>query len=184
MPRRSHRMNILLNNQDELRAGWKFAAYWLLFFIMLLAISLAVPFPGATNQLERLILSTIPTIPAIGALVLMARFVVTIHQGWARDWTVEIVIAAGMLVLVTAVNATFGGIAMNWTATDATTRSLIVTPIVLLMSAAQEELVFRGYPLQVLMKGIGIWPTIWTMSIAFGLLHLHNPNATILETVN
>src|ERR1051326_2682394 len=175
MPRRSHRMNILLNNQDELRAGWKFAAYWLLFFIMLLAISLAVPFPGATNQLERLILSTIPTIPAIGALVLMARFVerapvarfgVTIHQGWARDWTVGIVIAAGMLGLGTAGNATFGGITMNWTATDATTRSLIVTPIVLLMSAAQEELVFRGYPLQVLMKGIGIWPAIWTMSIA------------------
>src|SRR5437763_4140328 len=182
-------MNIFLNKQDELRGGWKFAAYWLLFVIILFAVSLAVPFPGVTNQLERLVLNTIPTIPAVGALVLMARFVerapvarfgVALHQHWPRDLAFGIVITGGMLAIVTIVNAAVGGITMTWTASDAPTRSLIVTPIVLIMTAAQEELVFRGYPLQVLMKGMGIWPAIWTMSVAFGLLHLRNPNATII----
>jgi membrane protease YdiL (CAAX protease family) len=186
-------MDILLNQQHELRAGWKLLGYSLLFIIILLAVSLAVPISGPTTQLERLILNTIPTIPAVTALFLMAHFVdrapiakfgVAVYENWPRDWTLGIAIAAGMLVVVTVVSGTFGGITMMWTASDAASRSLLVTPLVLILSAAQEELVFRGYPLQVLMKGLGEWPAVWVMSIAFGLVHLLNPNATMIGALN
>src|SRR5215467_6737410 len=103
-------MEILLNRQHELRAGWKFLGYWLLFIIVLFAVSLAIPIPGPTTQLERLILNTIPTIPAVAALFLMAHFVdrapvakfgAAIHEHWPRDWTLGIAIAAAMLVVIT-----------------------------------------------------------------------------------
>jgi len=187
-------MNILLNEQHELRAGWKFAGYWVLFFIIFFGISSALPLPrGPQTQLQRLVLNTMPIIPAFLSLALMARFGsrapisafgATLHEYWARDFLVGLAIAGGMLVAVTLVNGAFGGISMVWTASDLSTRELIVTPLVLLVAAAQEELVFRGYPLQVLMNGIGPWAAILTMSVAFGCLHLLNPNATIVGAVN
>ena len=186
-------MDMLLNQQHELRAGWKFLAYWLLFFLILIAVSAAIPISGAETQLERLLLNTIPTIPAVATLLLMARFVdhvpaatfgATLHEAWPKDFAVGIAVAVGMLVIITLINAAVGGISMIWTGSDATKVSLLVTPLVLILSAAQEELVFRGYPLQILMKGIGVWPAIFAMSSAFGLLHLRNPNATIIGAVN
>ena len=187
-------MNILINQRHELRSGWKFVTYWFLFAILVFAASLFLSSPaGPQTQLERLVLNMIPTIPAVGVLFFMARvidkvpvaaFGATFHENWRRDFGVGLGVSAGMLALVTLANGAFGGIIMTWTASDATTKSLIVTPIVLIVSAAQEELVFRGYPLQVLMKGIGVWPAILAMSSAFGLVHLLNPNATLLGAIN
>jgi uncharacterized protein len=187
-------MNIFLNANHELRAGWKFAAYWVLFIAVLVAMGLALPLPVAPeNQLQRLILNTLPVIPAIIALILMARLVdrvpiaafgVTFHERWGRDLLLGLGIAAAMLVALTLGNGILGGIQMNWNASDVTTRSLLATVFVLVMSAAQEEIIFRGYPLQVLMKGMGAWPAILTMAAAFGLVHLLNPNATIIGGIN
>jgi membrane protease YdiL (CAAX protease family) len=186
-------MDILLNSQHELRAGWKFLAYWFLFILVLFAVSVVIPISQAETQLQRLLLNTIPTVPAVAALLLAAKFVdrvpaatfgATLHEHWPRDFGVGIVVAIAMLAMITLINAAVGGISMVWTGSDATGTALLVTPIVLILSAAQEELVFRGYPLQILMKGIGEWPAILAMSGAFGLLHLRNPNATIIGAVN
>ena len=54
----------------------------------------------------------------------------------------------------------------------------------LIIAAALEELLFRGYPLQVLMKGIGFWPAMILMSCAFGLLHINNQNVSGLGVFN
>ena len=53
-----------------------------------------------------------------------------------------------------------------------------------MVAAANEELVFRGYPLQVLMFGLGPWPAFLMVSAAFGLGHHLNPNATWVGTTN
>jgi len=187
-------MNILLNAKHELRSGWKFTAYWVLFVILLFAISIAVPLgTGPQTQLERLILVTVTFPPAVVALWLMLKFVdkapmavfgVTFHERWFRDFNVGLVIAAGMLSILVVTTGIWGGFTMLWTGTDAAARSLIVTIAVLIIAAAQEELIFRGYPLQVLMKGIGPWPAILTMSTMFGLVHLMNDNATIVGAIN
>ncbi len=187
-------MNILLNERDELRSGWKFLTYWFLFAVFVFAAGiLAASTAGPQTQLERLVFNMLPTIPAVAALFLMARFVdkvpvaafgATLHEKWQSDFAIGIGVSATMLALLTLVNGMFGGVVMNWTASDAATKSLVVTPIVLIASAAQEELVFRGYPLQVLMRGIGVWPAILTMSTLFGFVHLYNPNGTVIGAVN
>src|SRR6185436_16117218 len=112
-------MNILLNQNHELRSGWKFVAYWLLFIVLLFAVSAIIPLgSGPQTQLERLVLNTIPFIPAVGAFLLMLRFVdkvpmavfgVTFHERWGRDFNIGMAIAAGMLGLLVATTGIWGG---------------------------------------------------------------------------
>jgi hypothetical protein len=54
----------------------------------------------------------------------------------------------------------------------------------LLIAAFNEELVFRGYPLQVLFRGIGPWGAIFLISSIFALLHIRNEGATASSTLN
>src|SRR5215467_9292460 len=117
-------MDILLNEAHELRSGWRFLAYWLLFILILIAVSLAAPVTEATTQLERLTLNTIPTIPAVAALLLMARFVdhapvakfgVTLRDRWFLDFMFGVVVAVGMLCVITVMNGALGGVKMTWT---------------------------------------------------------------------
>jgi len=45
-----------------------------------------------------------------------------------------------------------------------------------------EELLFRGYALQILIAAAGPWATIIPVGLLFGLLHYGNPSATILSS--
>src|SRR5262245_25615151 len=165
-------MNLLFNEQHEIRNGWRFLLYWVVFAFLLIVITL--PFPaGPRTQLERLVLNTIPIFPALAGLVFMARFLdrrplssygVSFHDGWLRDFVIGAALAAAMLILLTVANVGSGGVTMTWSAANTDSKSLVVTALVLIMSAAQEEIIFRGYPLQTLMKGVGTWPAIIAMS--------------------
>jgi hypothetical protein len=50
---------------------------------------------------------------------------------------------------------------------------------VLISGALAEELMFRGYPFQRLVEGIGAAGSIVVFSVLFGVVHLSNPGATL-----
>lgn len=54
----------------------------------------------------------------------------------------------------------------------------------LLVAAANEELIFRGYPFQRLVDSIGPVPAVVLSSVLFGVVHLGNPSHTWLSTLN
>jgi membrane protease YdiL (CAAX protease family) len=54
----------------------------------------------------------------------------------------------------------------------------------LLGAALFEELVFRGFPIHRLANAIGAWPAALALSVAFGLAHLPNDNATPFGLLN
>lgn len=56
--------------------------------------------------------------------------------------------------------------------------------LLLLIPAAAEEVLFRGYPLALLKDGLGMKWAIGLTSGLFGLLHLSNPGLTPLAAVN
>lgn len=57
--------------------------------------------------------------------------------------------------------------------------------LLLLPSAAGEELLFRGYPFQRLVEAWGAFPAVFLLAAVFGLLHLGNPGGpTALSTAN
>jgi membrane protease YdiL (CAAX protease family) len=61
---------------------------------------------------------------------------------------------------------------------------LIAITSVLFIAAFEEEVIFRGYPLQAL--AINLSPMFATLitSGLFGLVHANNPNATVFSTIN
>lgn len=54
----------------------------------------------------------------------------------------------------------------------------------LTLPAAAEEALFRGYLLQGTAEAWGGWPALWFTSVAFGLIHLSNPNTSTLGILN
>jgi CAAX protease family protein len=89
-----------------------------------------------------------------------------------------------MLAIVIAGCYAFGYVSMRWTGRQVSPGVLIATFGVLLGAALNEELIFRGFPLQLLIDGLGEWPAMIGLSTLFGAMHLNNPNATILGTLN
>ena len=60
----------------------------------------------------------------------------------------------------------------------------ISASVLLLFGAAGEEMMFHGYAFQLLVRYLGAFATILPVAVIFGLLHLSNPNATLLGAVN
>jgi uncharacterized protein len=105
-------------------------------------------------------------------------------ENWRRHVVGGVVIVGVMLVILMAGSYAFGYVHTEWTAGQVPASTLIMTAAVLLVAALVEELMFRGFPLQVLSEGIGKWPAILVLSCLFGAVHLNNPNANLLGTLN
>src|SRR5262249_482033 len=190
---------LFLDDKYQLRAGWKFALYVAFFFILLFAARVGLSlFLSRTsldleNQLVVLALNQIVIVPSVGAMLLTIHFAdhrplrtfgVGFIPSWRRDLSTGLFLAVGMLAVVIVGCFAVGYVSMHWTATQVPLRILLATFGVLLVAALNEELVFRGFPLQVLMESIGEWPAIIALSGLFGALHLRNPNASFLGGVN
>jgi uncharacterized protein len=63
-------------------------------------------------------------------------------------------------------------------------RGALFTLALLFCGAAGEEIAFRGFPLQFLIRGYGAWISVVGIGIIFGLLHGFNPGATPLSMAN
>jgi membrane protease YdiL (CAAX protease family) len=194
-------MSIFLNNDAQLRPGWKFAAYVVFFLLIWFGsgIALSVLVVGRSsdafeNQLVLLALNEIALfVPAVGAMWLSVKFVdhrpfqafgIGFLPAWRRDFLVGLGASAAMLAILIGGCYAFGYVSMHWTGGQASPGTLFATLGLLLLAAANEELVFRAYPLQTLIEAIGEWPAIVGMSMLFGAMHLGNPNVSVLGAVN
>ena len=194
---------LFVDSKHELRSGWKFAAYSLLLIILFVVVSAALGILVALLDPSILLLpresirflglnAVVLFIPSLLAVYLMARFVdrvpmsvfgLTFHTGWFRDVLLGVAFAAAMVVAVIGAAALFGGVDVKWNASGMAAQAL-ATMAVLSILAFSEELVFRGYPLQVFLKGIGPLAAMLLISFLFALLHMDNDGASLLSTVN
>jgi uncharacterized protein len=55
---------------------------------------------------------------------------------------------------------------------------------ILILGAAGEEVLFRGYGFQVLLRSMGAFATILPVGVLFGLLHWFNPHPSITSVAN
>lgn len=195
---------VFVDSSYQIRSGWRFLAYCVLlvgmFFMTQLAASIVVGwlypelFESPRTDIRYLAVNAIVLfIPSAGTLFIMARgldqtpvsvFGVALHDRWAKDFAWGLAIAAGMLSLTLAGSFLFGEVRLEWTGSLSAIRIIGFTLAVFALSAINEELVFRGYPLQVLMKGLGPWGSMILISSLFGLLHWRNPGATVLSVLN
>ena len=67
---------------------------------------------------------------------------------------------------------------------DASTLTVVYTALILLCGSAGEELLFRGYGFQILLRAAGPYATILPVGALFAALHSFNPSASVLGIAN
>ena len=75
-----------------------------------------------------------------------------------------------------------GGI--NWASVLTVVAEMVAALVLLILAAAFEELIFRGYAFQTLLRGAPAIVPILLLSVYFGWAHWDNPNRTMFSTLN
>jgi membrane protease YdiL (CAAX protease family) len=112
-----------------------------------------------------------------------------LHRGWLRDASFGLLVGGAAVCVAALAGAAAGGyhVELNAAGSYDTARTLASSFFIFVLGAAAEEMMFRGYPLQTLMRSWPIAPALVFSSITFGLVHLQNPNVvpgfTLVNTV-
>ena len=107
-----------------------------------------------------------------------------ISKGWALHFGVGC--AIGLLLVIVAVVpiAIWGTLSFRTAFTSFNMARATIVLGVLISGALAEELMFRGYPFQRLVEGIGAPGAIVVFSVLFGVVHLSNPGASVWGLIN
>jgi|SRR5262249_40324428 len=203
-----------INEEGELRSGWRVAAFVACFLVLNLLIGgmvsvAGVFFPSVRNVIgpaaqvespERALVqfglkSAVNLSSAILATLICANRLehrtfgsvgFKLHRGWLRLCVAGSLLGAGAVALAVAAEAAIGSAAFvpQHHSAGQLLSSFIGIFIVFGIAAAFEELLFRGFAFQALVHNAGPAPAIIIMSVLFGLGHLGNPNPTVISTAN
>jgi uncharacterized protein len=195
-------IHLILNQQTKLpRSGWRallFAA------ILTLPNVLLSSFAGSGTPVP--ISANAGFIFTYGVLVLWAvlvswcclRFLerlnlralgVTWHYGWWRDVAWGVLIAALMMSAVVGLQMLGGGTRFtlnpawrnDWLASSS---EWLAALLLFALAGAFEELLYRGYAFQTLLRGLPPLVPLLLLSLLFGVGHWENPHRTSFSTLN
>ena len=185
----------------RLRATWRavlfLPAYLLLMFGGLVALGLTAGdwwaqigfegqlFLGAVFSLVSAAVSTLLFIPWLDHRPL-ETLGLWLYDGWRRELLVGLGMGVGLISAIAALLALIAGVELQPTGIglEAALYGMGITGAILAVGAVNEELLFRGYPFQRLVEGWGPVSAVTVLSVLFGLMHLQNPDPTVLSTVN
>jgi membrane protease YdiL (CAAX protease family) len=200
--------DIFFNRVGRLRSLWRLILFVLLFQMSswLLTAFLVVPFyflygPERAGAILRghsgwVVQSVAILTAAVLIGWLCGRFLEQLplralgwarHRGWLRDWFAGALIGAASLLLAAGLAKAFGGFNFSFAATGAglaTGKTLLVSGLIFTLAAAAEEALFRGYPLQTMMRAGLAWLAIVLTSISFAWVHRNNPNVSLTFTLS
>jgi uncharacterized protein len=194
---------ILFDSNGRLRSGWRFVVFSVLFIVAAMMIGavgitllsyLSVPLepetPGfiLTNGLLMLI-------PALLAGWLCGKYLEGLPfralgawftGGWLRNLMAGILFGAGTLAFAVLMAFIFGGLRFESNPIDTVvlTRSLGWSFLIFAVGAAWEEALFRGYILQTFARSGLAALAIGMTAVFFGAIHLGNPSAGLISTLN
>lgn len=195
---------ILFNVYGRLRSGWRFLLFIILFLFLfrifsavasVLLNSLSIGF-GNSSLLGRITAATIGLALAIILGWIFGKFMeglpfralgTAFTRNWLKDLILGILIGAGTVVVAVLIAVVFGNISFQLNEGAGSSAILVtmgVSALVFLSGAALEETVFRGYILQTFARAELAWLAIIVTSLFFSTVHLGNPNASYLSSVN
>jgi uncharacterized protein len=198
---------ILFNQFGRLRSGWRVAIFTFLFIILTTIITgtffavvqvitqsekpdfLYTPYGMMLGSAISLFSATI-----IGYLC--GKFLEGLpfktlgwvfNRTWVKDFLLGLLL--GVFTLSLAIFATFpmNGISLSLNQTGSFQQILhtfLISLAVFFIAAAFEEVLFRGYVLQTLFRANLAWLGILITSLPFAFVHLGNPNASIISSIN
>lgn len=99
------------------------------------------------------------------------------RRGALREWATGVALGFAAISLAVAVIASMGGYRITgWNPPS------VLVPVLSLaiFSGVVEEIISRGLMFRLLEEWLGSWAALALSALAFGLLHMANPNATLL----
>ncbi len=118
------------------------------------------------------------------------------YRHWWRHILWGCAIGASMIIAIVVLQMAGGGTRVMpntvWWRSGVPDYSGVVTVagevffalILLILAGAFEELIYRGYPFQTLLRGLPAAAPIVISAILFGVAHMQNPNRTFFSTFN
>lgn len=197
---------IFISNQHRLRCGWRILLQFAGFFILLIAVDSVEHAAEIKHSLPLALLSSFVYLAGIGGMAwLFARGIdrrsprdygFRMCREWRLDFGVGFLLGAGTLTAVFA--AEWG---MGWLRVTSLYQTIFTGPFILAGIAALlsllavgvgEEFTFRGYQIKNLAECISggrrvtLAPAVALLitAVIFGVLHMANPNATLLGGMN
>lgn len=195
---------LLIDKNTNLRSAWR-AGIFLFAFIfvsVILATVNQVAFAAAglgirnNSSLILVVNSVLSLIPAIVIGWICGKWLenlpykalgASFTKGWLKHLVVGCVAGAVTLGLSVLIAFALGGerFVLNLDeGANAVASSLVISFLVFAVAAAFEESLFRGYILQTFERNGLAWLAILLTSLFFGAVHVGNPNAGSISTLN
>ncbi|MGE3467782.1 MAG: lysostaphin resistance A-like protein [Pyrinomonadaceae bacterium] len=195
---------IFFDGSGTLRSGWRAAMFLLAFFF-------PAVFVGVANDLiERyhifglhrgsgellfgnpfvLLIATVLIAWACGSVLEGLPFSAlgaALTGGWLRNLGIGLGFGAATLGVAVAAASIFGGLSFEINPDLQALpffRSMAASFAIFAAAAAFEEAFFRGYLLQTFARSGLAWLAIAITSLLFGYVHMDNPNAGVVSTLN
>jgi uncharacterized protein len=193
---------LFLNREERLRSGWRFLLFAAAFYALAQALGIVV-FVAAfslggrrsadLNELlsgpaAYLIQFALTFLPALLLGWGFGKFFDGVPRrslgwafgrGWVRDLLVGSAIGFASLLLAASVATALGGFRFSFAPEGlgaAFLKTFFGAAALYVLLAAAEEVAFRGYPLQTLMRSHSLLVAALPGSIFFAAVHLANPN--------
>lgn len=194
---------IFFDTNDRLRSGWRFAVFSVVLAITATAVGgagviflnwMSVPL-GPDSPVYLFANAVLMLIPVVTIGWLCGKYLEGLPfralgawftKGWLRHLIAGIIIGTATVSLAVLIAFVFGGLRFDINRVDggAIVSSLAVSFVLFAVAAAMEEALFRGYILQTFARsGLAAMAIALTASF-FGAVHLTNPNAGFISTLN
>jgi membrane protease YdiL (CAAX protease family) len=196
--------DIFYNDAGRLRSVWRLAVFGAAYLAVVTAVLMLADFAGALllpREVYRLVFQGTAGFIVQSVLLFVTAAVIgwgcafvleelpwrslgwALHRGWLRD-SLFGTLAGGAAVCVAAMlGAGAGGYSFTVAESGGgVARTLVVSFVIFLLGAAAEEMLFRGYPFQTLLRSWPVWVAAIPVSVPFALVHLANPNVVPLFT--
>jgi membrane protease YdiL (CAAX protease family) len=183
-------MNVFLLDDGRLRSGWRFlVSVFLVFVANFVAGNLSVLIAGRHYRLQEVIYRPLLMLLELAAFLFITRlfdqpegspwaYIGLPRQRWLRDSLRGAALGFAMVSLAVATIGSFFDLRIK---ADVNLRTLLMSLAVvgvILTAAMAEELMFRGYPFQRLVEGLGATGAILVLSALFGAVHMQNPHVS------
>lgn len=204
---------IFVNDENELRSGWRVLAFVACVIISAALLTglkevFATLIPSfaylrdserarsASQQLVYLVVSNVINLAAamiasgFCARLLERRSLASVgfklHPRWRRDFALGSLLGGSSLAIAVGIIATVGAVSfvVQTRKPGDLAQGLAITALFFVVAGATEELVFRGFPFQAFVHGLGGARAIAITAFLFGIAHITNPGATPFSTIN
>jgi hypothetical protein len=195
---------VVWSGDGRLRAGWRLLLFLVALVVAGVAASAIIRLLGLPSLRDAegvlrpgtlLVRSLVLTAAVLGATAVLLRLVerrplstigLPLDAPWVRSLACGLVLGASPVVLLVAVLVAAGHaeIGVGTVSSATALGSWLALVLALALVSSLEELILRGYGLQLLSEAGGRWMAALVTGALFGLMHVENPGANAWGLVN